>query len=453
MNPKIFRAYDIRGIYGKDFTDSDSKLIGKSFATMIKPNTVVVGADNRISSPNVKKFLIEGLIESGCSVIDIGMVPTPLLYYSIIKLRADGGIMITASHLTSEWNGFKLCLKDANHLVDYEIKKVYEIIEGGKFILGKGKVSSKNMEDRYADEVCRKIKLGRKLRIAVDTGNGMGGPTIKMLFKKLGIEAEFLFSEPDGKYPNHHPDPTIEESLSELKKAIKKGKCDLGIAIDGDCDRVVFLNEKAEVLKSDQTLAIFARDVLKIHRKARILCEVKCSRLLPEDVESHGGCVIMGRTGHSFMKNRMHIEKEIELAGEVSAHFFFREFYNTDDAFFASLKMAQIVSSSKHSLSEIVETLPKYFSTPEIRLDTTDDEKFAIVEKLASDFREMSKNAKSRINKIIDIDGIRVEFADGWGIARAGNTSPVLNMRFEAKTKKRLEEIKKLFMEKVRKYL
>lgn len=453
MNPHIFRAYDIRGIYGKDFIASDTELIGKAFASLIKPKKVVIGADNRISSPPIKDSVIKGLVESGCDVIDIGMVPTPLLYYSIIKLKADGGIMITASHLTSEWNGLKICRADSLPLMEDDIQQIHKIAESGKFISGKGSLSSKNMEDQYVEEICGKIKIGRKLRVSVDTGNGMGGPIIKMIFKKLRIEADFLFSEPDGKYPNHHPDPTIEESLKELKKYIKKGKCDFGIAIDGDCDRVVFLNEKAELLKSDQSLALFARDVLKIHKRARIMCEVKCSRLLPEDVEAHGGCVVMGRTGHSFIKNRMHDEREIEIAGEVAAHFFFREFYSIDDAFFASVKMAQIVSSSTNKISETVGTLPKYFSTPEIRLETTEEKKLAVVERMKKDFSEMAKNVKNKITKIVDIDGIRVEFADGWGIARASNTSPVLNLRFEAKTKKRLEEIEKLFMDKVHRYL
>lgn len=455
-NPLIFRAYDIRGIYKKDFDENDAKLIGKAYAHLLKPKTIVIGYDNRESSTSLKEFLVEGLLESGVDVIDIGMVPTPLLYFSIIKLGADGGIMITASHLQKEYNGFKLCREQALPLMDTDIQEIRRVVEKKVFgppSLKWGKYSRKSMVDTYSKEILEKTRTIRRLKIAIDTGNGTGGPIARKIFGSMNVEPIFLFSEPDGNYPNHHPDPTVEETLKDLIAAVRANNCDFGMAMDGDADRIIFLDENANVIRSDQALAIFAGDVLARKKKAGILFEVRSSRMLPEYITAKGGEPIMGRIGHSFIKQRMHNDSSIILAGEVSGHIFFREFYGIDDAFFAGARMVEILSSQEFSMSEILSSLPKYHSTPEIRIEVDEAKKFGIVEKISEEFKSMFEKGSFGIEKIIDIDGVRVEFDDGWGLVRASNTSPVLSMRFEARTRERMEEISKFFDSLVKKHM
>lgn len=454
-NPSIFRAYDIRGIYGKDLDETDAKLIGKAFATLIKPKKVVVGRDNRLSSPSLAGSLISGLIESGVDVIDVGTVPSPVINFAVIKFSADGGIIVTASHLQKQYNGFKLCRRSVMPLAGDEIHEISNIIEQGKIAKTKanGKASKKNILEEYEKEVSGKINIRRKMKVVVDTGNGTAGPVIEKIFRKIGVDALCLFKEMDGNFPNHHPDPINEDNLKQIKKAMAEKKFDMGIVIDGDGDRVVFLDEEANTIRGDKILALLARDVLRRKKKAKIFTEVRGSRLLEEDVKANGGILVMGRIGHSFIKKQMHEDDGIEIAGEVSGHFYFREIHKIDDAIFASCRMIQILSDSGSRLSEMVDSLPKYFSTPELRLSTTEELKLHAVDELKAEFKKMANDKKNRIVKIIDIDGIRVEFDDGWGLFRISNTEPVLSMRFEAKTEKRMKGIEKMFMEKVGKYL
>lgn len=452
--PRIFRAYDIRGIYGKDFDEKDAESIGKAFASLAKPNIVCVGCDNRESSQAIMEALIKGLVESGVDVIDVGVLPTPVLNFSVINLKADGGIMITASHLPKEYNGFKICKPGASPLMEDEIQEIRKIVEKNAFYdSGKmGIVSKKDVLDSYVSHVLSKIKMGRKIRVAVDSGNGVAGPVIERVFSKLGIESKFLFCDMDCNFPNHHPDPTIEENLCCIKKNVIDDGHELGIALDGDGDRAVFIDENGNSLKGDQALALFAREILE-KKNATIFTEVRGSRMLSDDVKAHGGNLVMGRIGHSFIKKQMKDDESMEIAGEVSGHIFFRENGSIDDGIFAACKMVQLVSCSDKSLSQMVSTLPKYYSTPEIRLETTEDMKFEAVEEMKKEFKNMEKDPQNRIISINETDGIRVEFEDGWGLFRASNTSPMFSMRFEACTEKRMKEIEKIFMEKAERFL
>ncbi|MDI6720155.1 MAG: phosphomannomutase/phosphoglucomutase [Methanomicrobiales archaeon] len=450
MNPAIFRAYDIRGVYGQDFAEREAEAIARAFATMLSPETVVIGGDNRFSTPPLREALARGLRASGVDVIDVGTVPTPLLNFAVIRFGADGGIMVTASHLEKEYNGFKLAMRQAIPLIDTEIQRLKRIVEEDGCAPPAerpGRFREEAVAELYRKDLIQKISIPDGtvgLKVAVDTGNGTGGPVIRSILDALGVEAIYLFNEPDGNYPNHHPDPTVEESLDPLRETIQGENCDLGIAMDGDADRVVFLDDRGQVVRGDQALAIFARDALAAGPNAKILFEVKCSRLLPQDIEAHGGIPVMGRTGHSFIKRRMKEEPEIAVAGEMSGHFFFRAFHSIDDAFYASAKMIEILSRSGRRLSEILATLPRYYSTPEIRIGVPEERKFAIVEEVKEEFRRM-KGEGAEIG-IVDTDGVRVEFPDGWGLVRASNTSPYLILRFEAEDEKRLEEIRDSFM-------
>lgn len=447
MNPLIFRAYDIRGIFGKDFNAKDVEKIGRAFATLLRPKTIVIGHDNRESSDEIKNAVINGLVSSGVNVIDIGMVPTPVLYYAIIKLKTDGGIMITASHLTSEWNGLKLCRENAVPLAGEEIQEVKQILEKESFIVGDGKVKKHDIIPEYVKEVRNKLNFKRRLKVIFDFGNGTAGIIMKKILEDENIDSIFLFDDPDPRFPNHWPDPSIEENLNSLKEAIVNENADLGVAFDGDGDRVFFLDEKGRVVRGDQTLALLSEELLR-ERKAKILFEVKCSRLLVEWIKKHGGEPLMYRTGHSFIVRKMHSDPDIFLAGEMSGHLYFKDFYCIDDALHASIRFLNLISSSPYKPSQLVQRLPSYFSTPEIRVNVSDKEKFKIVEAIKNELQRVVSNR----GKIITIDGVRIELENGWGLVRASNTSPCLILRFEGKTEKDLKEIHELFSSVLSKY-
>ncbi|MCD6381457.1 MAG: phosphomannomutase/phosphoglucomutase [Candidatus Aenigmarchaeota archaeon] len=439
MNPLIFRAYDIRGIYGKDFDSQDAERIGKAFATFLKPKTVVVGHDNRESSPVIKKSVIEGLVSSGVRVIDVGMVPTPVLYYAIIKLGASGGIMITASHLTGEWNGFKLCRRNAVALAGEEIQEVRKLVENENFIEASGTIEKYDIVLEYVKEIKEKINFRKKLKVVFDFGNGTVGPVMKKILENENIEPIFLFDEPDSSFPNHWPDPAEEENLKELRRIIKEEKADMGIAFDGDGDRTFFLDETGRIIRGDQALAILSEDVLQ-SKKEKVLYEVKCSRLLEEWIRKHGGEPIMYKTGHSFIMKKMMEDPAILLAGEMSGHLYFKDFYSIDDGTHAAIRLVSFLTSQQKSLSDLVNELPHYFSTPELRLPVDDEKKFEIIENVKKEILSIAQGAK-----IIDIDGIRLELKNGWGLLRASNTSPYLIARFEGKTPEDMKKIYDMF--------
>ena len=439
----IFRAYDIRGIFGKDLTGEISNKIGRAFGTYLKDGTVAVGKDNRLSSPTLRDSLIDGLISSGIDVIDIGTVPTPLLYFSIFKLNTDGGVMITGSHNPPEYNGFKLC-KGTDTLYGDEIQEIKKIIDSGEFKREEGKLTEKNIIDDYIGDVKKKITVKRKLKVVIDAGNGTAGIVAPILFRELGCDVIELNCKLDGNFPSHHPDPTIDEYLGELIAIVKEKNADFGVAYDGDADRAGFVDDNGDIIRGDQALILFSREILEKRKNSKIVFEVKCSQALIEDIKEHGGIPIMYKTGHSFIKKKIK-DEDSPLAGEMSGHFYFRDnYYGYDDGIFASARMAQLLSKSKEKASELLAKVPKYYSTPEIRIDCPEDLKFKIVDEITKKFK--------KTNEVITVDGARIQFKDGWGLVRASNTQPALILRFEAKTQNRLEEIKKKVIGELRKF-
>ncbi|MBU4201864.1 MAG: phosphomannomutase/phosphoglucomutase [Candidatus Altiarchaeales archaeon] len=439
----IFRAYDIRGIAGKDLTEDVAKNIGKAFGTYVEGGDIVVGRDCRLSSPALRDSLIKGLMDSGCNVTDIGMVPTPVLYFAISHYGKDGGIMITGSHNAPEYNGFKLCKGDKT-LYGEDIQKLKNMVESGAFVAGEGKVTEEDVVDDYLKFVKDRIHLGkRKIAVVIDSGNGTAGEISGKLFEELGCRVTKLNWRPDGNFPNHHPDPTVDEFLKELIRRVKIERADFGIAYDGDADRLGIVDDKGNIIRGDQILMLFARDVLK-ESHAKIIFEVKCSMALAEDIREKGGIPIMYRTGHSFIKKKMREEGAL-LAGEMSGHFFFADnYYGYDDGIFASARMAELLSNSKEKLSETIAKMPKYYSTPEIRVPCPEEEKFRIVEEITKKFQDKYE--------VITVDGARVQVRGGWGLVRASNTEPALILRFEAKTEEKLDEIKELILDELREF-
>lgn len=437
MDRGIFRMYDVRGIADKDLTDENVYLIGRAFASYIKRNggkKVAAGMDVRLSSPRIKNAFTNGVLDSGLDVADIGICTTPMLYYAQFLLEADGGIMVTGSHNPIEYNGLKMVDPDVTIFGDV-IQDFYKAIESNDFEEGKGIRTEHNIEKEYIDMCVSKIELPKKLRIMVDPGNGTAGPIAKEIFVKLGIDADFINFDRDGTFPNHLPDPTVMEFITGLREKTKQGDYDMGIGYDGDCDRIGLLDENGDVIFGDQILGILAHDLLSRKPGEKIVFDVKCSQGLEEMINRMGGKPIMYKTGHSVLKRKMKEENAL-LAGEMSGHMFFKEnYYGFDDGLFASLLVMQIVSKTGKKLSELKMDMPYYKSTPEIRVDCTDEDKFDVVEQVTNHYREKG-------NKLIDIDGARVYFDGGWALVRASNTQPILVVRVEAKTEEAMESIK-----------
>lgn len=439
INPAIFREYDIRGLADTDLQDENVALLGLGLGTYFrlnKQNHIVVGGDVRSSTPRIMSILIKHLQKTGCNIIDIGIVPTPVLYFSLFHYNIPNGIMVTASHNPKEFNGFKVCAHKTA-IYGNEIQKIREIIQSGDFAIGSGNCQKKDIIPDYINAVLANIKITRELKLVIDTGNGTCGAIMEQILQKIGARFEILYKEPDGNFPNHLPDPTVEKYIKDLIEKIKAGDFDAGIGLDGDGDRIGVIDENGNIIWGDMLLAIFAEKILKKQPGAKIIFEVKCSKGLIERIEHLGGLPLMYRTGHSLIKAKMK-QENAPLAGEMSGHIFFADrYYGYDDAIYASLRLLEILSEGK-KLSELASKVPKYYSTPEIRVDTLDEKKFLIVERLKNEFKNQYK--------IIDIDGVRVDFGDGWGLVRASNTQPVLVLRFEARTEERLNQIKDLFL-------
>jgi phosphomannomutase/phosphoglucomutase len=439
----IFRAYDIRGVYGKDFSGDFAESVGKAFGSTVK-GTVAVGRDMRLSGGELSEKLIAGLKSTGVNVFDIGVVPTPLLYFAAYYFKYKSGIMITASHNPPEYNGFKF-LRNYETLHGEQILNLKTIIDAKKFKTGNGIVQSKDITGEYLQAVRSRIQIEKKIKIVVDSGNGMGGIVAPKLLRELGCDIVELYSELDGRFPNHHPDPTVDENLKALVKEVARQKADFGVGFDGDADRAGFVDNKGRIMRGDQALILFAREVLKKQKGAKVIYEVKCSQAVEDEVLKHGGIPIMYRTGHSFIKQKIREEKAA-LAGEMSGHFYFADnYYGYDDAIYAAARMAELLSKTKTSLATLVDGMPKYHSTPEIRFDCPDERKFQVV-------AAVSKQLQKKGVKVITIDGARIQYPDGWGLIRASNTTPNLILRFEAKTQKRLEEIQTVVMDELRKH-
>ena len=444
MISHIFREYDIRGLVPDEINREVAKNLGLALGTYYQgkgAKRISVGRDCRLSSPELSQGMVEGLFESGMHVIDVGMVPTPLLYFSIHNLKTDGGIQITGSHNPAQFNGFKICLGEVT-IHGEEIQKIRKIVESGDFRYVKGTMEKARIVEPYLDYIEDNINtgpVGRKL--VLDGGNGVGGPVALELYKRLGFDVAPLFCEPDGRFPNHHPDPTIPENLEAMISRVRESSADLGIAFDGDADRIGVVDPNGAIIWGDQLMVVFSRDLLSRYPGASIIAEVKCSQVLYDDIEKHGGKGIMWKAGHSLIKSKMKQESAL-LAGEMSGHLFFSErYFGFDDAIYAGARLLEILSKDKTALDELLADVPKMVNTPEIRMDCPDDKKFEIVSRLVEEFK--------RDYKVIDVDGARVLFDGGWGLIRSSNTQPVLVLRFEATDEKRLEEIRGIFMEKL----
>jgi len=450
FNPSIFREYDIRGIAGTDLTEENVEVLGRAYVAYMKgkrkTNTVVVGRDGRVSGKAFSRALIDGLTGAGMNVIDIGEVPSPVLYFAVNTLKVDGGLMLTASHNPKEYNGLKIGVGKGTIFGD-DIQKIRAIAEKGDFPVAKKPVTITRMDivPKYIARIVKGIKLKRKLKIVVDAANGVGGPVGVPLFEALGCEVIPLYCEVDGTFPNHHADPTVPENLKDLQKLVKKTGADAGIAFDGDVDRIGGCDEQGNILWGDRLVALFAEHILKEKPGATILAEVKCSRSMYEHIAKHGGKGVMYRTGHSHLKAAMK-EMHAELAGEMSGHIFFKHrWYGFDDAMYSAARLLEILAAGKKPLSKHFTPIKERFNTPEIHFDCPDDKKFEVVRKAVAYFKD------DLGLDVVTIDGARIEFKDGWGLLRASNTSPKLVVRIEGDTHKRMNEIKKLIEDTLKK--
>ncbi len=434
INPQIFRQYDIRGVVHIDLTPDVVVQLGRGFASWVREKggvRIVVGRDGRLSGPDLRDSFIEGALTAGVEVIDIGMVPTPVLYFADIHLKADGAVQITGSHNPPEFNGFKMMLAGET-LYGEGIQELRRRIEDRRVTSGTGVLRGEDVIPDYLDRIVGDIRLARPVRLALDAGNGVAGLVAPELFRRLGSEPEELYSEVDGRFPNHHPDPTVESNLEDLKKTVLEDGLECGVAYDGDADRIGVIDDKGQVLWGDRLLALFARHVLKRYPGSTVIGEVKCSRALYDDIARHGGKPLMWKTGHSLLKAKLR-ETGAKLAGEMSGHMFFNDrYYGYDDAIYASARLAEILAGEDRPLSEVLADLPRYPVTPEMRVDCPDEIKFDVVAKVAEYF-------KARYD-VVDIDGVRVNFDHGWGLVRASNTQPVLVLRFEAESEQQLEQ-------------
>jgi phosphomannomutase/phosphoglucomutase len=434
LKPTIFREYDIRGIADVEFQDDDTVLLGQGLGTYLGRHggkNICVGRDTRLSSPRLRDALVRGLKASGCRVTDIGVVPTPLLYYSVVHLGADGGVMITGSHNPPEFNGLKTVC-GASTIHGEAIQEIRRIIEAESFDHGEGSETFCDVVTPYVDEVAAQFRFPRRIRVVADAGNGVAGPAMHRILERLNVDATEMFFDMDGRFPNHHPDPTLPETLEALVRKVHETGADLGIAFDGDADRIGVVDDQGTAIYGDQLMVLFGREILSRKPGATFIGEVKCSQVMYDDLAARGGHPIMWKTGHSLIKAKMK-ESGAALAGEMSGHMFFADrYYGYDDALYAACRLLEIVSNSGSSISALLSDLPQTVTTPEIRFDCPDEIKFDVV-------RRASAELKAR-HQTVDVDGVRVLFPGGWGLVRASNTQPVLVMRFEASTPEQLSE-------------
>jgi phosphomannomutase / phosphoglucomutase len=434
LKPTIFREYDIRGVAESELLSDDIEQLGKGLGTFLRRNSgkrIALACDVRLSSPRLKEAIAKGLLATGCDVVDVGTVPTPLLYFAAVHLKTDGGVMVTGSHNPAEYNGFKtVCGAGTIHGGD--IQQVRRFIEAGDFESGQGTCTSFDIATPYVNEIAAQFQYPRTVKVVLDAGNGTAGPAMSRILQKLNVEASELFFEMDGNFPNHHPDPTVPDNLAQLMAKVRETGADLGVAFDGDADRIGAVDENGDVIYGDMLLLIYGREILSRKPGATFIGEVKCSQTMYDELNRLGGNAIMFKTGHSLIKAKMK-EERAELAGEMSGHMFFGDrYYGFDDALYSACRLMEIVSNSGRPLSSQLEGLPKLVSTPEIRVDCPDEVKFDVVARVADHFK--------RTHKVIDVDGARVIFPHGWGLLRASNTQPVLVERFEAENKYLLKQ-------------
>jgi phosphomannomutase/phosphoglucomutase len=442
MNPAkhIFRQYDIRGIVGKDLDADVAEAVGRAFGSHVRRATgknrprVVVGGDNRLTSPELAAGLSSGLRAAGADVLEVGTVPTPVVYWSEVTLGTDAGVQITGSHNPPEWNGIKMSL-ERGALYGDDILDLYRRITENDLASGEGGLEHEEVLDRYVADVAGRFRLARPVRIVVDAGNGTGSLVAVRLLEAMGAQVTPLFCESDGTFPNHHPDPTVDENLADLIATVLAGGHDLGVAFDGDADRIGVVDERGGIVRGDIVLLLFGLDLLKKRGPGqKLVFDVKCSQTLPEVFQNAGGVPIMWRTGHSLIKKKMK-ETGALLAGELSGHIMVADDYlGFDDALYDACRMMDIVARDDRPLSERVAEFPSYVATPEIRIDVSEELKWSVVEAAVAHFRSL--------HDVIDVDGVRVLFGDGWALLRSSNTQPVIVARYEARTAERLAEIR-----------
>ncbi|MFH1352274.1 MAG: phosphomannomutase/phosphoglucomutase [bacterium] len=447
INRLIFREYDIRGIADSDLKDDILRAVADAVASKVREKgiaEIIIGRDGRLSSPRISKTLIDEFLKCGLNVIDIGIVASPVFYFACHQWNVNGGIMITGSHNPPEYNGMKISVNQAT-IYGEEIKDILRRVEKSEKPGGTGKCEKRDIIPEYRKFLEKDIKIGRKLKIAVDSGNGVGGGIIIPAMKALGLQVISLFENVDGNFPNHFPDPTVPEYLKTLTETVFKEKADFGVAFDGDADRIGVIDEKGDIIWGDKLMAIFAKILLVKSPGGKIVFEVKCSKALPEAIEKYGGVPVMSRTGHSPIEAR--IKKEGALfGGEMSGHIYFNDrYFGYDDALYTALRLCELVSAGERRLSSYLEEVPSYPITPEIRIDCPDEIKFGVVDKLSAIFQ--------KTNDVITIDGARIIFEDGWGLCRASNTQPVLVLRFEADTQEGVSRNRKKVMDVLNKIL
>ena len=440
MKSHIFRQYDIRGIVGEDLDPEVTEAVGRAFGSRVRRDanssspTVAVGCDNRTTSPALAEALISGIRSAGVDVFDVGTVPTPVLYWSEVTLGARAGVQITGSHNPPEWNGIKMTYGGSSLYGD-AIQDLLHSIQASNFTSGSGGYERLTVLDRYVDDIAARFSLDQPMRVAVDCRNGTGSILAVRLLEAIGVEVTPLFCESDPTFPNHHPDPTVDENLIDLIRTIESGNHDLGVAFDGDADRIGAIDDQGKIIRGDILLLLFGLDLLKKRGPGqKLIFDVKCSQVLPELFKEAGGEPIMWQTGHSLIKKKMR-ETGALLAGELSGHIMIADDYlGFDDALYNACRLIEIISHSGRTLSEMISDFPEYSSTPEIRIDVTEDQKWAVVSEAEVYFKEKYD--------VIGVDGVRILFGDGWALLRASNTQPAIVARFEARSESRLLEIR-----------
>ena len=445
VNPYIFREYDIRGKVAEDFQPEVVVSLGKAFGTLVKRSggrEIAISGDIRLTTPDLINFFKEGVLSTGVDVINIGIVPTPVNYFSLFELDVAASVQITGSHNPPEFNGFKLSLHKKPVYGD-QIQLIKNFILNLDYDNGEGSETRYKLLPKYAEMIQSKISINKKMKVVMDCGNAAAAINAPSIFKDLGVELKELFCEPDGTFPNHHPDPTVEENLKDLISEIKNGDYDLGIAFDGDADRLGVVDETGEIIWADQLLAILLSDV--IEEGDEVIFDVKCSQALEDVISELGGRPVMWKTGHSLIKNKM-AENNCKIGGEMSGHIFFADdYFGYDDAIYVAGRLIQMLSNTEKTLSELKSVIPKYISTPEIRLEAESDEKKFEIAKMAEDY--FSKNYDC-----ITVDGVRVKFKEGWGLVRASNTQPVIVCRFEGNTLDNMNKIQSIILDKLKEF-
>ena len=445
VNPYIFREYDIRGKVAEDFPPEVVVSLGKAFGTLVKRSggrEIAISGDIRLTTPDLINFFKEGVLSTGVDVINIGIVPTPVNYFSLFELDVAASVQITGSHNPPEFNGFKLSLHKKPVYGD-QIQLIKNFILNLDYDNGEGSETRYKLLPKYAEMIQSKISINKKMKVVMDCGNAAAAINAPSIFKDLGIELKELFCEPDGTFPNHHPDPTVEENLKDLIFEIKNGDYDLGIAFDGDADRLGVVDETGDIIWADQLLAILLSDV--IEEGDEVIFDVKCSQALEDVISELGGRPVMWKTGHSLIKNKM-AENNCKIGGEMSGHIFFADdYFGYDDAIYVAGRLIQMLSNTEKTLSELKSVIPKYISTPEIRLEAESDEKKFEIARMAEDY--FSKNYDC-----ITVDGVRVKFKEGWGLVRASNTQPVIVCRFEGNTLDNMNKIQSIILDKLKEF-